>query len=63
MGGMGIVVSAMHLELNERVALKFLLPQAQASDELIGRFMREAKILGEAEREARREDARRRPHG
>jgi serine/threonine-protein kinase len=42
-GGMGVVVSAMHLELEKRVALKFLLPQAQASDELIGRFMREAK--------------------
>src|SRR5882757_5403908 len=42
-GGMGVVVSAMHLELDKRVALKFLLPQAAASDELIGRFMREAK--------------------
>lgn len=42
-GGMGVVVSAMHLELQQRVALKFLLPQAQANEELVGRFVREAK--------------------
>jgi eukaryotic-like serine/threonine-protein kinase len=42
-GGMGIVVSAMHLELDQRVALKFLLPQAAQSEELVGRFVREAK--------------------
>jgi len=42
-GGMGVVVSAMHLELDQRVALKFLLPQAQANAELVGRFVREAK--------------------
>lgn len=42
-GGMGIVVSAMHLELDRRVALKFLLPQAADNDELVGRFLREAK--------------------
>lgn len=42
-GGMGIVVSAMHLELDQRVALKFLLPQAAQNDELVGRFVREAK--------------------
>jgi serine/threonine-protein kinase len=42
-GGMGIVVSAMHLELDQRVALKFLLPQAALNEELVGRFVREAK--------------------
>jgi serine/threonine-protein kinase len=42
-GGTGVVVSAMHLQLEKRVALKFLLPESQESDELIGRFMREAK--------------------
>ncbi len=30
-GGMGVVVQAMHLELDERVALKFLLPDAVES--------------------------------
>ncbi|MBX3207434.1 MAG: protein kinase [Labilithrix sp.] len=42
-GGMGVVVSAMHLELEQRVALKFLLPQAATNDELVGRFVREAR--------------------
>ena len=42
-GGMGVVVSAMHLELDQRVALKFLLPHAANNEELVGRFVREAK--------------------
>src|SRR5262245_7639642 len=42
-GGMGIVVSAMHLELDQRVALKFLLPSADVDDEARGRFIHEAK--------------------
>ena len=42
-GGMGVVVAAMHLELEQRVALKFLLPQAAQNEELVGRFVREAR--------------------
>lgn len=42
-GGMGVVVQAMHLELRERVALKFLLPNALARSELVERFLREAR--------------------
>jgi len=42
-GGMGVVVSAMHLELDQRVALKFLLPHAATNEELVGRFVREAR--------------------
>ncbi len=42
-GGMGTVVAAHHLQLDERVALKFLLPQALGSMEAVARFMREAR--------------------
>jgi serine/threonine-protein kinase len=43
MGGMGVVVAATHLELDERVAIKFLLPQALSSTEAVNRFTREAR--------------------
>ncbi len=43
-GGMGVVVSAMHLQLQERVALKFLLPSVGRSEEFTARFLREAKV-------------------
>jgi serine/threonine-protein kinase len=42
-GGMGVVVSALHLQLDERVALKFLLPEALANPEAVARFAREAR--------------------
>ncbi len=42
-GGMGVVVAAMHTELDERVALKFLLPAAAANPAVVGRFSREAR--------------------
>ena len=42
-GGMGAVVAAHHLQLGERVALKFLLPEALTSAEAVGRFVREAR--------------------
>src|SRR6516225_5417926 len=42
-GGMGVVVAAHHLQLDERVALKFLLPQALGNPEAVGRFIREAR--------------------
>jgi eukaryotic-like serine/threonine-protein kinase len=42
-GGMGMVVSAMHLQLDERVAIKFLLPEALANPEAVARFGREAR--------------------
>ncbi len=42
-GGMGIVVSAHHLQLEERVAIKFLLPGALGNQEAVQRFSREAR--------------------
>jgi serine/threonine protein kinase len=42
-GGMGVVVAAMHLELDERVAVKFLAPNMPAQPDAIARFVREAK--------------------
>src|SRR6188768_767288 len=40
-GGMGVV--AAHLQLDERVALKFLLPDALINPEAVERFSREAR--------------------
>ena len=42
-GGMGVVVAATHLQLDERVALKFLLPDALVNPEAVERFAREAR--------------------
>ena len=42
-GGMGVVVAAHHIQLDERVALKFLLPDALANAEARSRFVREAR--------------------
>jgi serine/threonine protein kinase len=42
-GGMGLVVAATHLQLGERVALKFLLPEALQNPEAVARFDREAR--------------------
>jgi serine/threonine-protein kinase len=50
-GGMGVVVAATHLQLDQKVAIKFLLPEALANPEVVARFSREAraaaKIRGE----------------
>ena len=43
-GGMGVVVQATHVHLDERVALKFMLPEAMANAEVAGRFLREARM-------------------
>lgn len=42
-GGMGVVVVATHLQLEERVAIKFLLPDALQNAEAVARFAREAR--------------------
>jgi serine/threonine-protein kinase len=42
-GGMGVVVEARHVQLDERVALKFLLPDYAKVPEASARFLREAR--------------------
>lgn len=42
-GGMGVVVEAVHVELDDRVAIKFLTPRALAEPDAVQRFVREAK--------------------
>jgi serine/threonine-protein kinase len=50
-GGMGYVVSALHVELGEVVALKFLRPEALQIDELVERFAREARAAAKIKSE------------
>jgi eukaryotic-like serine/threonine-protein kinase len=45
-GGMGMVVLATHLELDQHVAIKFMLPAALENPEAAARFMREARAAG-----------------
>jgi serine/threonine-protein kinase len=42
-GGMGVVVAADHIALHQKVALKFMLPEALANEGAVERFMREAR--------------------
>ena len=42
-GGMGVVVSAKHIHLGERVAIKFLLPHALARPDVVKRFLQEGQ--------------------
>jgi serine/threonine-protein kinase len=45
-GGMGVVVAARHLHLNDQVALKFMLPAVLTVDATAGkRFLREAQVV------------------
>jgi serine/threonine-protein kinase len=50
-GGMGAVVEARHIQLDDRVAIKFLLAAMAQNEEVVARFLREgraaAKIRGE----------------
>ncbi|HMJ12740.1 MAG TPA: protein kinase [Polyangiaceae bacterium] len=42
-GGMGFVVAAIHIQLEERVAVKFLMPELCQQEEPVTRFLREAR--------------------
>jgi serine/threonine-protein kinase len=50
-GGMGVVVEAKHIALDERVALKFLLPDYALNPEASGRFQREARAAAKIKSE------------
>jgi serine/threonine-protein kinase len=64
-GGMGVVVAAHHIELDERVAVKFLSPSALADPEAIARFDREVRAAARLRNEhiARVYDAGKLPDG
>ncbi len=48
-GGMGVVVAAHHLALDQRVAIKLLHPALLAEPELVARFAREARAASKIE--------------
>jgi len=50
-GGMGVVVSATHEGLDQKVAIKFLAPEAIRNSEVVERFMREAKVAAKVKSE------------
>lgn len=64
-GGMGQVVQVTHLELDQRFAVKLMLPQVLNHPELVQRFLREAKaaVRLKSEHVARVTDVARLPSG
>jgi serine/threonine protein kinase len=50
-GGMGVVVAATHVELDQHVAIKFLLPEAMRHGAVVERFLREAKVAAKVKSE------------
>jgi serine/threonine protein kinase len=50
-GGMGVVVAATHTELDQAVALKFILPETLSGKDAIERFMREARSVAKLKSE------------
>jgi serine/threonine-protein kinase len=50
-GGMGVVVVARHLQLQQKVAIKFLHPSAMSDPDVVTRFQREARILAQIQSE------------
>jgi serine/threonine-protein kinase len=50
-GGMGVVYAALHIELQETVAIKMLSPSLAMRDDVVGRFMREARAAAKIKNE------------
>src|SRR3954468_9088416 len=42
-GGMGIVAAALHVQLDQRVAIKLMLPDSVSNPVALSRFIREAR--------------------
>jgi len=47
MGGMGVVYEAHHLQLDQRCAIKLLIPELVGSEEVVQRFLREARAIAQ----------------
>jgi serine/threonine protein kinase len=50
-GGMGVVVAATHLDLDQHVAVKFMLDKAFEDPTARARFLREARVVGKLKSE------------
>jgi serine/threonine-protein kinase len=50
-GGMGVVVAARHEQLDQRVAIKFVRPEALGNREAVERFVREARATAKLKSE------------
>ena len=50
-GGMGVVYAATHIELQETVAIKMLTPDLVSREEIVSRFMREARAAAKIKNE------------
>ena len=50
-GGIGFVVKAKHLQLDQPVAIKYLKPEASARPDLVERFLREARLAAKIKNE------------
>jgi serine/threonine-protein kinase len=50
-GGLGVVLKAKHLQLEQPVAIKHLKPEAAARPDIVERFMREARLAAKVKNE------------
>src|SRR6185369_5977292 len=50
-GGMGVVLAAHHLHLDQKVAIKLLLPELVRDQEVVTRFLREGRAAAKIKSE------------